>query len=119
MVVPLMRFFRFGTPVLVMLSACGDVPWWLIILPVIPLWWSTVTTTHEAHQRRRIICRPNRGMSLDEAAAEQKFHLVYAAVVQADIARAEALAELAQARAVGQQEVRRAKLLTTQTGVRG
>lgn len=102
-----------------MLCAFGEVPWWLIVVPVIPLWWSMVTTTHEAHQRARIIRRPSRSVSLDEAAAERRFHFADAALTQADIERAEALAELAQARAVRQQGVRRPSLPTTQTDVGG
>lgn len=99
MVMLLSRFFRLGTPVLVILCTFGDVPWWLILTPVMPVWWSMVTTTHDAHRRAMIIRRPSRSMGLEEASAERKFHRIDSALVQAEINRAEALAELAHARA--------------------
>jgi hypothetical protein len=42
-------FFRFGTPALVALCAVGVVPWWFVLAPVIPVWISFVTSTHDAH----------------------------------------------------------------------
>lgn len=119
MVIPLSRFFRYGTPALVILCALGEVPWWLVVMPVIPMWWSAVMSTHEAHQRARFIRRPSRSTSLQEAAAERRFANADAVLIRANTDRAEALAELAQARAAGQREVRRPNLPTTRTGRRG
>jgi hypothetical protein len=101
----LSRFFRFGTPALVALGAVGVVPWWFVLAPVIPIWISFVTSTHDAHLRARIMRQPRRPMSLDEAAAERRFLFANAALDTATAERSAMLLELARARAIGDRQV--------------
>jgi hypothetical protein len=68
---------------------------------VIPVWWSFNTGIGEARARARIIRRPNRGMSLEESAVEQRFLRADTVLIEADAACASALEELAAARDVG------------------
>lgn len=94
----LSRFFRFGTPVLVVLCAAGQVSWWLVLVPVVPVWCSFVTSTYDAHRRARIIRYPRRPMTLDEAASERRFLLADVATAAAEKERVGALYALAAAR---------------------
>lgn len=100
----LSRLFRFGTPVLVILCATRLVAWWIVLLPVFPVWWSFVTSAQAAHRRARIIRRPRRRVSLDEAASEVRFGSATAALDAAVLDRAAALSALAEARARGARE---------------
>jgi|GEM_PF-6207899 len=104
LVTALSRLFRFGTPALVVLCSTGQVPWWLILGPVLPVWCSFVTTTHDAHRRARIIRRPRRALSLGEAASERRVRFADAALNNATAERSAALYELAKARAKGDVE---------------
>ncbi len=116
---PLSRFFRYGTPIFVLLCLLRLIPWWLIVLPVLPLWWSMVTTTHEAHQRARIIRRPNRSMTLEEAALERRFLIANAAMLRACDERDKALTNLAESRAAAQGPYEATAQLTATDTVRG
>lgn len=100
----LSRLFRFGTPPVAVLCAVGLAPWWVILIPVFPIWFSSVTTVHEANERARIIRRPTRCMSLDEAATERKFLFADAKATEAIAERIEALRELAEARTFGEHQ---------------
>jgi hypothetical protein len=104
--VALSRLFRFGTPALAALCAVGVAPWWLVLVPVIPVWISFITSTHDAHRRARIIRRPRRPIILDEAAIERRFLMANAALVTATAKRRAALVELARARALGDAQAR-------------
>jgi hypothetical protein len=70
-------------------------------VPVLPVWSSFMTTTHRGHERGRIVRRPNRKMSLDEAAVERRYLYADASLQQAVADRTEALHALAAARVVG------------------
>ena len=101
MVTALSRLFRYGTPALVAPAAIGQVSWWFVLVPVVPVWCSFITSMREAQRRARIIRRPNRPMRLDEAAAERRFLVADAEATTAAKARIAALCELAVARADG------------------
>ena len=101
MAVLLSVLFRWGMPVLVVLAFLRFFPWWLVLVPVIPVWWSFIASVGEARKRARIIKRPNRGMSLEESAAEQQFLRADAVLIEADAGRAGAFEELAAARNAG------------------
>lgn len=105
----LSRLFRFGAPLAVALCAVGLMPWWLIPIPVIPVWFSFVTSVHDANERARMIRRPRGRMSLDEAAAERGFLFADAKATEATAERVEAFQELARARAVGEREASSAR----------
>ncbi len=96
----LSRFFRIGTPVLVVLVGFGYVPWWAILVPVLPVWCSFLAGVRDAHRVAGIIRRPRRGVSWEEHEAEQRFRRADAELVEADALRSEALADLATARRV-------------------
>ncbi len=100
----LSRCFRFGLPLLVVLSALGIVPWWLVLIPVSPVWFSFVTSLHDANERARMIRRPRRRMSLDESVAERKFLFADTRATEAAAERIGALQELTRARTVGEKE---------------
>jgi hypothetical protein len=100
--VGLSRLFRYGTAALVVLAAFSVVSWWLALIPVVPVWCSFVMGTHEAYGRARIIQRPKRPMSLDEAASERRFLLARASWEAATADRKAALGELARARTQGE-----------------
>lgn len=117
MTVALSRFFRFGVPVLVLLTVLGVSPWWLVVLPVIPVWCSFWFAIQRARGNRRIIQRPNcRGMGLEEAAAERRFLYAAARLQEAASQRSDALQALAAVRAAGR--VERASRGVRFTGVR-
>jgi hypothetical protein len=103
----LSRLFRYGTPVLVILSATGHVQWWIVLVPIFPVWFSFVTTAHAAHKRARIIRRPRRQVGLDEAATEVRFRSANTALDAAAAERTTALRALAEARAEGDREARK------------
>lgn len=92
-------WFRYGTPVLLVLCFAGLAPWWAVLIPVVPVWWSFMATTHRAHVQARVIRRPARDVSLAEAAAERRYLSADAILLQAGEDRAEAIRELASARA--------------------
>jgi hypothetical protein len=96
----LSRFFRLGTPLAATLCAAGYVEWWLVLVPVIPVWWSFATGTRKAHERARIIRHPQREMSLAEAAAERRYRDANTALLDAAVDRNTAIRELATARAI-------------------
>lgn len=99
MSVLLSRLFRFGTPVLAVLVFLHVSSWWwLVLVPVIPVWWSFVSGIGEARARTRIIRRPNRGMCLEESAIEQRFLRADKAFIEAGATRDSALEELVAAR---------------------
>ncbi len=102
--VVLSRLFRFGTPLLVALCAVGLVPWWLIVVPVAPVWFSFVTSVHGAYERARLVRRPRRSMTLAESGAERKFRFADAKAKEADAERIDAFRELIRARITGEQE---------------
>lgn len=105
MTVALSRFFRFGTPLLVLLTALGVTPWWLVLLPVIPVWCSFWVGTQQARENRRTIRRPNhRDVGIEEATAERRFLYADATLQEAESRRADALQALAAARATGHLE---------------
>ena len=105
MAVALSRFFRFGTPALALLSALAITPWWLVLLPVIPVWCSFCAGVQEAVENRRIIQRPgHRRMSVEERAAEQRFLYANAIYLDGSSRRNGALKALAAARAKGMAE---------------
>ncbi|HTB50823.1 MAG TPA: hypothetical protein VK701_07585 [Solirubrobacteraceae bacterium] len=102
----LSRSFRFGTPVLAVLVGFGYAPWWAILVPVLPVWWSFLAGVREVHRAAGIIRRPRRGVSLEEHEAEQRFWRADARLVEADALLNEAVADLAAARRVGAREGR-------------
>jgi hypothetical protein len=102
----LARAFRIGTPALVALYLVGLVPWWSVLLPVFPMWWSAMTTAHEAHARARVIHRPERQRSLAENAAEQQYLFAVANLGAAAAVQTQALRELTAARAIAKAQQR-------------
>jgi hypothetical protein len=96
--------FRYATPVLAILCATGRAAWWIVLVPIFPVWWSFVTSTHAAHTRARTIRRPKRQVGIDEATSEVRFHSATAALDAAVRERTMALLALAEARAIGARE---------------
>jgi hypothetical protein len=104
MVEVLSLLFRYGTPALVILCATGQVPSWIVLVPIFPVWCSFVKSTHAAERRARTIRRPKRQVGLAEAATEVRLRSATAALDAAAAERMAALRALAEARAKGDRE---------------
>ena len=96
------RFFLIGTPVLALATSWRVTPWWSVLVPVIPVWYSMLLGIEKVRAEANVIRRPKRGMALDEAAAERRFLYTNAAFRQAGAERSEALGALAAARGNGE-----------------
>lgn len=90
--------FMVGAPAMIAAGIVGLAPWWLIAVPLLPVWWSFISGTIAAHNRRRMIRRPTRALTLDEQAAELSYKAADAAFLSARDVRAEALCDLARER---------------------